>query len=414
MVPPEPAGPVQGARPERREGSRPRTRGGSVQIVGASGQGVTRENIVRGTGVGSVVGPSQASTSRRSPIPSRTASPMVEEETSTESANVQFSSATASEEETTAETENESAEVTASESNEESSDSDDDDDEPSTGDTRRAEGVSVENIEVSREKERRSKIHNERTRGIEGAVVDLAGQLHTPPDTLPSLNRWTRVPFSATAGGLSGPAGTPIVIPTSVGLQGLGGSLTIAIITPAVNVGGSTSTVVTRTGSLNDPGVTYPEFVSREFMDGALKAVHTMMQSEMREEVDALKCLIKGTGPATEPEPLPPTPQPSIPTSEISIDDLKSILLAKLLAQSQTEPTQDVDLLTFLLEDTCRSQAERLKRRHDDQDDLDHHEGEKSQHLSESEIHLVGSVQVEQEEASGSGTQPEGQGQAQG
>ncbi|KAI3757578.1 hypothetical protein L6452_05119 [Arctium lappa] len=60
MVRPEPEGPPQGARPERHEGPRPRTRGGSVWIAGASGQGVMRENIVRGTGVGSAVGPSQA------------------------------------------------------------------------------------------------------------------------------------------------------------------------------------------------------------------------------------------------------------------------------------------------------------------------------------------------------------------
>ncbi|KAI3757577.1 hypothetical protein L6452_05118 [Arctium lappa] len=124
-----------------------------------------------------------------------------------------------------------------------------------------------------------------------------------PFDVISSIPR-TQIPFSTTAGGLSGPAGTPIVIPTSVGLQGLGRSPITTIITPAVNVGGSTSTIVTRTGSLSDPGVIHPEFVSREVLDGTLKAVHSLM----REELDALKRLMKGKGPATEPEPLPSTP----------------------------------------------------------------------------------------------------------
>ncbi|KAI3681770.1 hypothetical protein L6452_36574 [Arctium lappa] len=264
---------------------------------------------------------------------------------------------------------------------------------------------------------------------LEGADIETREQLppfstslharSLEPFAISAIPR-TQIPFSAITGRLSGPAGTPIVIPSSEGLRGLGGSPTTDIITPVVSVGGSTSTVVAQTGSLSDPGVTPSEFVSREYLDGALNAI----QSMMREEVDNLKRMMKGKGPATEPEPTP-TP-PSLPATDLSIPELKSILLAKLLAQSLTEPTQDADLLTLLrsqastpvlterlsvVEDTCHSQAERLKRRHDDQDDPDHHEGEKRQRLTESETHMVESGQVEQ--GSGSGTRTEGQRQEQ-
>ncbi|KAI3672787.1 hypothetical protein L6452_38887 [Arctium lappa] len=291
---------------------------------------------------------------------------------------------------------------------------------------------------------------------LEGADIETREQM---PPFSPSLHARslapfvihaiprTQIPFSAIAGSLSGPAGTSIVNPPSGRLRGLDGSPTTAIITPTVNVGGSTSTVVATTGSLSDPGITQTEFVSREYMDGALKVV----QSMMREEMDNIKRMVKGKGPANEPEttPIPPPLQ----ATDLSIPELKSILLAKLIAQSQTEPTQDADLLSLLrsqtstptsatpqpivsaeafqiqqvmlqslqqtvavlterlsaVEDTCRVQAERLKRRHDDQDDPDHHEGEKRQRLSEPETHVVESEQGEQ--GMGSGNQSEGQGQ---
>ncbi|KAI3772603.1 hypothetical protein L6452_03793 [Arctium lappa] len=406
MVRPGPAGPAQGARPERREGPRPRSRGRSVRIAGASGQGVSREIIVRGTGVGSVVGPSQASSSRQPSSSTPTETQMAEEATDSEAFHVQSSSVAATED-TTAHSDSEETQIAASASAE-SSDSDGDDDQPPSGEIRRAEGVSVENREVSRVRERRSKIHNDRTRvtgqpssvvsplatssqvatsanqshvlrqGIEEAAVDLAAHLHTPlshstisqqmvvshshgdlahplsgshlegadidtRERLPpfstslyarSLESFaihaiprTQIPFSAITGRLSGPTGTPIVIPPSGSLRGLGfRSPTTAIIIPIVNVGGSTSTVVATTASLSDPGVTPTEFVSREYMDGTLKVV----QSMMREEVDNLKRMIKGKGPATEPEPTPIPP--SLPATNLSIPELKSILLAKLLA----------------------------------------------------------------------------------
>ncbi|KAI3696663.1 hypothetical protein L6452_29123 [Arctium lappa] len=528
VVRPGPAGPAQGARPERREGQRPRTRGGSVRIAGASGQGVSRAIIVRGTGVGSAVGTSQPSFSRQPSPPPTTGTHTTEEATVSEAVQAQSSSVAATEG-TSATSDTEETHTATSASDEESSDSDGDNNQPPSGEIRRTEGVLVEHQEVSCVRERRSKIHSESTRvmgqpssvvsppatssqvatsaiqshvlglGIEEAAVDLAAHLHAPPShstisqqmvvsqthgdfahTLsgshlegadietreqlppfsPSLHARsldplvlhaiprTQIPFSAIAGSLSGPAGTSIVNPPSGRLRGLDGSPTTAIITPTVNVGGSTSTVVATTGSLSDPGVTHTEFVSREYMDGALKAVQSMMTAEL----DNIKRMVKGKGPATEPETTS-TPS-SLSAADMSIPELKSILLAKLIAQSLTEPTQDADLLSLLsqaftptpptpqpivsveafqiqqamlqslqqtvvvlterlsaVEDTCRSQAERLKRRHDDQDDPDHHEGEKRQRRSEPESHVVESEQVEQ--GTGSGTRTEGQRQEQ-
>ncbi|KAI3714984.1 hypothetical protein L6452_21947 [Arctium lappa] len=111
-------------------------------------------------------------------------------------------------------------------------------------------------------------------------------QLHMPIQT--------HVHTSDTVGRLSDPAGTPIVNLPIGGLRGLGGSPTTAIITPTVNVGGTTSTVATTTGSLCDPCVSFPEFVSRDFLYGTLKVVHSLMRSEMKDEVDALKRMFKG------------------------------------------------------------------------------------------------------------------------
>ncbi|KAI3734271.1 hypothetical protein L6452_13736 [Arctium lappa] len=170
---------------------------------------------------------------------------------------------------------------------------------------------------------------------LESTGIEAKGQL--PPSSLsfsaPRLEpiddfislTMTRVISSAAARGVNGPAGTPIVTPTSIGLRGLGGSPTTTIITPVVTVGGATSTVVTTTGSLGDPGVSHPEFVSREFLDDTLKAVHSIMRSEMREEVDVLKRMIKGKAPMLEPEPLPPTPPPSHTPNDLSIDDFKTL-----------------------------------------------------------------------------------------
>ncbi|KAI3715926.1 hypothetical protein L6452_22916 [Arctium lappa] len=157
--------------------ARPTTLGGSVRIAGASGQGVSREIIVRGTGVGSAIGPSQASSYSQPSSPTPNETQMAEEATDSEAFHVQSSSVTATED-TTAHSDSEETQIAASASPE-SSDSDGDDDQPPSGEIRRAKGVSVENREVSRVRERRSKIHTESTRvtGQPSSVVSPLADL---------------------------------------------------------------------------------------------------------------------------------------------------------------------------------------------------------------------------------------------
>ena len=126
--------------------------------------------------------------------------------------------------------------------------------------------------------------------------------------------------------------------------------------------------------------------------------------------------------------PLPPPffPPPP-PGSDLSTDDLKSLLLSRLLDESSFPTKEGIDLISLLrqqtappkadtkslalraslaerdarlaerddqirllqaqilsLETTCRDQADRLKRRHDDQDDPDRHEGEKRRRIESS------------------------------
>jgi len=58
--------------------------------------------------------------------------------------------------------------------------------------------------------------------------------------------------------------------------RGPSGSPTTNIITPPGSVGHTVYSTVVTTGILSDPGVSHPEFVSREVFDGALKAIETM------------------------------------------------------------------------------------------------------------------------------------------
>ncbi|KAI3697655.1 hypothetical protein L6452_30750 [Arctium lappa] len=81
--------------------------------------------------------------------------------------------------------------------------------------------------------------------------------------------------ISAITGRLSDPVGTSVVDPQS-GLRGSGGSPVIANIMPALSTGHTVvSSTAVLTGSLSSPGVTLPEFVSREFLNDALKVVET-------------------------------------------------------------------------------------------------------------------------------------------
>jgi hypothetical protein len=110
-----------------------------------------------------------------------------------------------------------------------------------------------------------------------------------------------------------------------------------------VSVGHTVYSTVVTTGILSDPGVSHPEFVSREVFDGALKAIETMFRSE-------LSALRKGKSVAEEPEPTP-TPPSTIPPprqeAELSADEMRQLLTATLL--SRTDLREDeVNLLGYL------------------------------------------------------------------
>ncbi|KAJ9542826.1 hypothetical protein OSB04_029332 [Centaurea solstitialis] len=234
---------------------------------------------------------------------------------------------------------------------------------------------------------------------------------------------------------LSDVTGTPRVVSTTGISRGLVGRPTTAIITPTVKVGHTVDSAVVQTGTLCEPGVTYPAFVVREMMDSTLKAV--------REEFDAkfaaLEARLKGKGKVTEhvrdptPPPRSPSPPPRSTALVSSTDELRDLLLASLLSKSDlsehevnllgylkrfTDPslpasrpepttsssqevvlsfqrlegkldalkTEDLakikgsisDMQTQIraLETSCRASAEPPKRRHDDRDDPDRREGE--------------------------------------
>ncbi|KAI3735551.1 hypothetical protein L6452_15057 [Arctium lappa] len=72
---------------------------------------------------------------------------------------------------------------------------------------------------------------------------------------------------------LSDPIRTLIVDPP-FGLQRQSGSHANVILMPTLRLGHTVaSSIVVTTGSLREPGVILPDFVSREFLNGALKAV---------------------------------------------------------------------------------------------------------------------------------------------
>ncbi|KAI3719094.1 hypothetical protein L6452_19984 [Arctium lappa] len=155
---------------------------------------------------------------------------------------------------------------------------------------------------------------------------------------------------SAITGRLSDPVGTPVVSPQS-GLQGSGGSPVIATEIPTLNTGHivGSSTVVS-TGSLRDPRVIFPDFVSKEYLDGALKAVEKhvteSLSAKFEEEIAKVKSLLKGKGPAVE-EPVQPPPPPPVQLVDHSVEELKSMLYAKLLSQATAEDS-DADLVGLL------------------------------------------------------------------
>ena len=78
---------------------------------------------------------------------------------------------------------------------------------------------------------------------------------------------------ASTTASLSDIAGVTIVAPSLGTSQGLVGNPTNVNMTPALNVGHTVDSTVVSIGILSGPGVILPKFVSREFLDGTLKAV---------------------------------------------------------------------------------------------------------------------------------------------
>ncbi|KAI3718249.1 hypothetical protein L6452_19111 [Arctium lappa] len=165
--------------------------------------------------------------------------------------------------------------------------------------------------------------------------------------------------ISATIGSLSAPIGTSVVAPHS-GLQGSGGSPVIANTMPALSTGHTVvSSTAVLTGSLSSPGVSLPEFVSREFLNDALKVVENSLsqkfQSEMcketekfEEEIGKVMRMLKGKNPVIEdPEQTVPPPSVPQPSPVQSVSELKSLLLAHLLSEAPGDQT-GADLIGLL------------------------------------------------------------------
>ncbi|KAJ9553548.1 hypothetical protein OSB04_017593 [Centaurea solstitialis] len=203
---------------------------------------------------------------------------------------------------------------------------------------------------------------------------------------------------------------------------------------------------VVQTGTLCEPGVTYPASVVRDIVDSALKAV----REEFAGRIAVLEAQLKGKGQVVEPvrDPSPPPPPTSPPRSTApasSSDELRDLLMTSLLSRSDLNDNE-VTLLGYLkrftdtslpvshpepatsssqevvssiqrlegkldamktevqfdislvkgslsgvqtqirdLQTTCRAAAKPARRRHDDRDDPDRREGEitkRARHIS--------------------------------
>ncbi|KAI3718333.1 hypothetical protein L6452_19198 [Arctium lappa] len=246
---------------------------------------------------------------------------------------------------------------------------------------RQEEGVLVENSENVRIRVNEEKEHGEReciqtyhsrraatsttsphvlrARGIETrtqfppSLTSFSAPLSLEPIVTSIFIPRTQPNISATIGSLSAPIGTSVVDPHS-GLRGSGGSPIIANTMPALSTGHTVvSSTAVLTGSLSSPGVSLPEFVSREFLNGALKVIENSLsqkfQSEMsketekfEEEIGKVMRMLKGKNPIVE-EPEQTVPQPTVQ----SVFELKSLLLAQLLSEAPADQTE-ADLIGLL------------------------------------------------------------------
>ncbi|KAI3685744.1 hypothetical protein L6452_35002 [Arctium lappa] len=272
-------------------------------------------------------------------------------------------------------------------------------------------------------------------------ILDIENRAQLPQSSIPFSAQSCLAPIelplpiprtliqSATIGHLSDPIGTSVVEPQS-GLQGSDGSPVIAYTMPTLNTSHTVeSSTVVPTGSLSGLRVTLPDFVSKEFFNGALKAVEDRLSQKFETELGKVKSLLKGKGPVVE-EPVQPPPPPPIQSVDLSVEELKSLLYVKLLSQVpadeseaylvgllrsqqaqepsdtvlateinafKSEVVQHIQELTRAVQQVCKVQAV-TKRRHDHDSDQDH-EGEiskKQRTITETEA-TQGDVEMEED-----------------
>ena len=110
-----------------------------------------------------------------------------------------------------------------------------------------------------------------------------------------------------------------------------------------MNVGHTVYSKVVTTRIQSDPGVTHPEFVSREVFDGALKAIETMFRSK-------ISALQKGKSVFVEPEPTL-IPSPIVPPprleAELHTDEMRQLLTSTLMSRDNLQEVE-VNLLGYL------------------------------------------------------------------
>ncbi|KAI3746344.1 hypothetical protein L6452_08774 [Arctium lappa] len=227
------------------------------------------------------------------------------------------------------------------------------------GDIRSDEGAVVENMNVYVSHTHEDISHNLSSSHLESSGIET--REHQPQFSLPLSAPLSLVSFdlpiiipkahidtSLFLRSLSDLTRTPRVAP-AIGLQRLGGSLVIATTLPTMSTDHAvaSSTVMT-TESLRDSGVRLPDFVSQESLDGALKVIENRLLEKFTEEIGGVKRLLKGKGLSVDPEQqVLPKYQTQPQPTEMSIDELKSLLFAKLLSQA-LDNQADADIFTLL------------------------------------------------------------------
>ncbi|KAI3681529.1 hypothetical protein L6452_36328 [Arctium lappa] len=181
--------------------------------------------------------------------------------------------------------------------------------------------------------------------------------------------------ISAITGRLSDPVGTSVVDPQS-GLRGSGGSPVIANIMPTLSTGHtSVSSTVVLMGSLSSPGVTLPEFVSREFLNDALKVIETSLSQKFESE------MIKAS------EKFEQQSQPIV--SQVPVD----YVTESQINQFKDSVEKHLQDLTTAVQLSCKAQSDAvLKKRHDRDSDQDH-EGEMNKRLKTAEDTVIITVE---------------------